>query len=576
MKDGHLGVDKTYDVIIAGAGPAGCVLASRLSERMARTVLLIEAGPDAAPGFEHRDVLDPFPLSSNNPLFHWPGLTAEMGADPGDGTARVTRSYTKGFGVGGGSSVNGMGADRGLPADYDEWRDLGAENWGWSNVLPYFERLERDLDFSGPNARLAHGDGGPMPVRRLPRSRWAPFTATIADVLQRRGYPCLDDYMTDFREGFAGAPTNSLPHGRVSASMAYLTGAVRRRPNLTILGNSRVDLIVVEGRRARGVLVHRNSETTLLRGREVIISCGAIQSPALLMRSGIGPGGHLARHCIEVVRDMRGVGTNLQNHPCISLTMYLPPTSFQPPDNPWFLQNWLRYCSHYPGCGQTDMHLIPFNRTAWHALGSRVGMMVVTVLQSYSKGSVSLASGSPAVPPKVSFNLLADSRDYERLVGGFRFMLELLVEPTVTEMRGQIFHARADIVSSLARRNPWNSLKAHVIAQMLDISALRRMLLKNSEIRSEILLGDERALREFVRRHAGPQFHDCGTCRMGRKDDENAVVDGTGRVHGMEALRVVDASIFPSIPRGYPHFIVLMTAEKIADAIACESESSDR
>jgi 5-(hydroxymethyl)furfural/furfural oxidase len=267
---------------------------------------------------------------------------------------------------------------------------------------------------------------------------------------------------------------------------------------------------------------------------------------------------------------MRGVGANLRNHPCVMLALYLSRHAVQPPDNPWFLQNWLRFSSHHPGCGRNDMHLMPFNKVAWHALGARVGATAITVLQSHSTGRVELASADPAALPKVRFNLLADSRDSERLVAGFRFTLQLLTDPRVATMRRELFLPNPRIVASLARRNRWNALKARAIALTLDHDPLRKIFIGSSSVDPHALLADDERLREFVRMHAHPQLHDCGTCRMGRADDADAVVDGAGRVHGVDALRVVDASIFPTVPRGYPHFIVLMAAEKIADAIHAE------
>jgi 5-(hydroxymethyl)furfural/furfural oxidase len=562
--------DEAYDLIIVGAGPAGCVLASRLSADATKQVLLIDAGPDAAiPGAEHPEVLDTFPpTAGGRPTFVWQGLLAESGPAPRDGSARALRPLTQGFGVGGGSNVNGMAADRGLPDDYEEWQQHGATGWDWAGVLPFFKKLEHDLDF-GANGSSLHGTDGLMPVRRLPRSQWPPFAAAVAEALERRGYPYLDDYKTDFRDGVGSVPTNCLPDRRMSAAMVYLNKEVRRRPNLTILANAPVDRICFDGKRASGIVARINGVAVPIRGREVIVSCGALQSPTLLLRSGVGPSEQLMKHGIPVIHHLPGVGANLQNHPVSHLTMYLAPQGMQAPDNRFFVQNWLRFSSHHPQCHPHDMQLMIFNKCAWHALGSRVAALAVTVLKPYSKGRVELATADPNAQPHIHFNLLDDPRDYERLAEGLRFTLQLLTDAGVMKMRRELFVRNHRIVASLGRKSVRNRITSAAMSLVLDQTLLRRMLFASVKIEPQRLLGDEESLHRYLQ-GAHPQAHVCGTCRMGRADDPNAVVDSAGKVRGVEALRVVDASVFPTIPRGHLHFIVLMTAEKMAETIKAD------
>jgi 5-(hydroxymethyl)furfural/furfural oxidase len=456
-----------------------------------------------------------------------------------------------------------MGADRGQPGDFDAWRELGLDGWGWDEVLPYFLKMERDFDFSG----ASHGDSGPMPVRRIPRSEWPPFSLAVEEALARRGIGALSDYMTDFGEGVAAVPMNCLPDRRLSAAMAYLTTEVRARPNLTIAANTRVDQIHFRGTRATGVTATNRDTSFAIAADSVVISCGALQSPALLMRSGIGSAGQLKRLGITNIQHLPGVGANLHNHPFVRLACYLPGKAQQPAQNISFLQNWVRFSSGRPGCDENDMHLIPFNKMGWHTLGRHVGALAVSVLRSYSVGRVELGDLDAGTSPIVRFNLLDDERDSERLVAGARFMLELLSDSAVTKIRGPVFAPNMRVVGSLAARTTWNGMKARAIASVLSQPTLRRFLLAPSAIDVDRLLHDEGALRAFVRATALPQFHPLGTCKMGVDTDASAVVDSRGRVHGVQGLRVVDASIFPTMPRGYTHFPTLMAAEKIADAI---------
>jgi 5-(hydroxymethyl)furfural/furfural oxidase len=554
---------QSYDVIIAGGGAAGCVLAGRLSEIQDKRVLLVEAGPDAAPQQEHPDIRDPFPVAWSNPKFSWKNLTAEAGPDPGEGKPRASSAYLQGYGLGGGSNVNGMGADRGQPADYDEWASLGASTWGWRDVLPYFVKLEKDDEFSG----ALHGASGPIPIWRIPPSQWAPFALAIGRAVEKRGCPQIADYNADFRDGVSSFPMNGTPRQRVSASMAYLPKSVRRRANLTILTETNVERLDISGRQVRGVLVRHRNYSRTIRAREVIVSCGALQTPAVLMRSGIGPAEKLRSLGIGVVSDLPAVGANLQNHPAMMVAVHLPRLAVQPSSQRSLMQNILRYSSNYEGCPEHDMLLYPFNRSYWHPLGRRVGALVVYVNKAYSRGSVELTSSNVSVAPRVRFNLLSDNRDFERMVGGLRFMLELLADPEVIRVRNEVFLPNDGIASRLDRRNARNWIGAWTAAQLLDVRQLRRGLLRFAMLEVGALAQNASALRALVRQRARAAYHVCGTCKMGGATDPEAVVDPTGRVRGVEGLRVADASIFPSIPCANTHLTVLMAAEKIADHV---------
>jgi 5-(hydroxymethyl)furfural/furfural oxidase len=560
-----------FDYIIVGGGAAGCVLANRLSAKSSTRVLLLEAGEDTPPGHEPADVLDTFATSYYNKAYMWPQLKAHWRTRETSPAVTFDQARV----MGGGSTVMGMVALRGTPDDYDEWEQMGATGWNWQNVLPYFRRLETDLDFSGD----LHGHNGPVPIRRTPRARWAPLTRAIAQYALERQIPYIADMNGDFRDGYCSLPMSNTEESRASSAICYLDAYVRRRMNLQITSGAQVTGFVREGRRVTGVTVTIGQEPYRFQAREIILCAGGVHSPAMLLRAGIGPAQHLKDVGIDVVVDHPGVGANLQNHPLLFIGLHLRRAARQDPAIRPHPMTCFRYSSSRPGAPKNDMYTIVHSKSSWNALGYQIGNITTQLLKPVSRGRVTLAGPETARPPRIEFNFVSEDLDLVRFMDGFRRIVDIVAHPAVTALCTTIFPVRfTDRIRRLNQLTRANALTTAAIAAGLDlmpgIARFARERLNGRRVDLAALVADDAALADHIRENVAGTFHVSGTCRMGSLDDPGAVVDSAGRVRMLSGLRIVDASIMPTVPRANTNIPVIMLAEKIADGMSREGTAS--
>ncbi len=533
--------DRAFTHIVVGAGAAGCVLAARLSADPNLKVLLLEAGADGR----------------FDPMLKVPMMTAILlrgqrhttqfrtGAEPGMAGREI--DLPRGKVVGGSTAINGMVYVRGLPQDYDSWAQSGMPGWSWEAVRPYFLKSE---SFGGPGDATEHGTDGPLGVSRPP-VELSPLSDAFIEAGLAAGYPACADFNAPQAEGFGRYHFTIRDGRRESAATAFLD-PVRTRSNLTLVSGATVQRIRIDGGRATGVEVSRKGTRTSYRASEDVILCGgAFGSPALLMRSGIGPADHLAETGCDIVADRAAVGENLHDHVLIRVGHEAPaeatlhdltridraglaflrawlsgtgPMSIFPLEAGAYLRgpgaDMPNLQSHFlPALSSATVRFNPFRPPA----NATAGFMAnASIMRPASRGRLRLTGPRPDDRLDLSFNYLSDPRDLDQLVDG------------------------VEILRDVFSQKPFDPYRLREVGPGKGV------------------LG-RKAIADWVRETAGTVHHACGTCRMGT--DDASVVDPELRVRGVEGLRVADASVFPSIPSTNTAAATIMVAERAADLI---------
>ncbi len=521
---------RSADVVIVGAGSAGCVLAARLTEDPGTRVLLIEAGRGAG---RHPNVLIPAAFAKQfRTKLDW-----DLCTEPEPGCDGRSLYVPRGRGLGGSSAMNAQLYVRGRPLDYDLWEAQGAAGWGWNDVRPYFLRAEDN----SRGASEHHAVGGPLRVEdsRSPR----PLTKRFLRSAEEAGIPYVDDYNGPEQDGCARVQVTQRGGRRWSTADGYLRPAMGR-PNLEIIRGALVESVVLEGGRATGVRLRdrRGRAETVRAEREVVLSAGAIGSPQLLMLSGIGPADELRAHGIDVAVELPGVGENLQDHPYLSCIWETSAAeSLYGADAPKHLLEWIvrrtgpltstvaegfAFVRSRPGLPAADLqyHFAPayFNEHGADEFDGHAFTFAPVLVTPKSRGRVWLRSADPSDKPRILTNSLTEPEDVAALVAGVKIAREIAATGPLGEVVGREIHPGPDA-------------------------------------------DDDAAIEENLRRRVELLYHPVGTCRIGTDDD--AVVDPELRVRGVEGLRVIDASVMPIVPGGNTNAPTIMIAERAADLL---------
>ncbi|MEM1387947.1 MAG: choline dehydrogenase [Pseudomonadota bacterium] len=523
------------DFVIVGAGSAGCALAYRLSESGASVIVIEHGGTDAGPFIKMPGALS-FPM--NMAHYDW-GYTSEP--EPHLNNRRM--ACPRGKVIGGSSSINGMVYVRGHARDFDTWAQLGARGWSYADVLPYFKRMEQ---YAGDDADAIRGASGPLHVRPGPQDN--PLSKMFVQAGIEAGYCASADYNGVQQEGFGAMQATIWRGRRWSAADAYLKPALKRARCTLVRGLA--CKVVIEAGRACGVeiITRGGARKTIQAQREVILAASSLNTPKLLMLSGIGPAPHLAEHGVEPVADRPGVGANLQDH----LELYVQMAATQPLSLArwWSLPGkalagamWLLArrgpgaSNQFESCGfirsragveypDIQFHFLPLavRYDGQTAEGSHGFQAHVGPMRAASRGSVTLRSADPKDAPVIRFNYMSEDQDWRDFRNAIRLTRELFAQPVFADVAGSELQPGAD-------------------AQSDD------------------------ALDAVIREHVESAYHPCGTARMGAANDPSAVVDPEARVIGVTGLRVADSSVFPQITNGNTNAPSILIGEKVADHI---------
>ena len=529
--------DKIFDYIIVGAGSAGCVLANRLSESGKHTILLIEAGGS------DRNILVQMPTALSYPMasktYNW-GYNSEP--EPAVNNRQITSP--RGKGLGGTSTINGMVYVRGHACDFDEWEEEGATGWGYADCLPYFKRAE---EWQGGEDAYRGGDG-PLGVTGGNNMAGNPLYQAFIDAGVEAGYPQTDDYNGLRQEGFGPMHMTVRDGVRESTSRAYLRPAMKRS-NLTVMSKTLVDKVIFEGKRAVGVVtVRADNVETIRAGKEVLLAGGAFASPMILQRSGIGPAAVLEKAGVTPVHLSPGVGQNLQDHTEVYFQFHCTqPVSlnnklglfskFLIGARWFFFKNGLGATNHSESCAfirseagrkspDIQYHFLPaaMRYDGTPSVDGHGFQVHVGPNKPKSRGQVAIKSSDPTDVPSLLFNYLSHEDDVAAWRRCIRLTREILAQPAMDAFRG-------------------------------------------AEIQPGLDVSTDEEIDTWVRANLESAYHPCGTARMGQPEHTGTVVDLECRVLGVEGLRVVDASIFPTVPNGNINAPTIMVAEKAADLI---------